>query len=118
LPGVCVVLLAFAGTLAGATLHVDLVGGGDFTSIQAAINAAISGVDQIEVAPGTYTEAINFNGKAVRLYGSGGPAVTMIDGGGGECTVVRCTSGEGSSTILDGFTITGGNSSSSLYIGQ
>lgn len=41
-------------------------------SIQAAIDGA-SDTDQIEVAPGTYTEVIDFLGKAVRLYSSGEP---------------------------------------------
>jgi len=108
-----VVILAISAVIQAATLHVPA----DYASIQTAIDVAISGVDEIEVASGTYNERINFNGKAVRLYSSEGSAVTTINGGGGECTVVRCTSGEDSSTILEGFTITGGNSSSSLYIG-
>jgi hypothetical protein len=77
-------------------------------SIQAAINAAVSG-DQIEVAPGTYNEAINFNGKAIRLYSTGGPAVTTIDATGLVSSVVTCNTGEGATTIMEGFTITGGN---------
>ncbi|NLH17549.1 MAG: hypothetical protein GX455_13320, partial [Phycisphaerae bacterium] len=48
-------------------------------SIQAAIDAAADG-DQIEVAPGTYTGTMDFKGKAVRLYSTGGPEVTTIDG--------------------------------------
>ena len=76
-------------------------------SIQAAIDAAVTG-DQIEVAPGTYSEAINFNGRAVRLYSSGGASVTEINGTG-YYHVVQCVSGEDANTILEGFTITGGN---------
>lgn len=56
-------------------------------SIQAAINAAAAG-DQIEVSPGTYTEAIDFLGKAIRLYSSGGPEVTKIQR---RHTAVSCT---------------------------
>ena len=78
-------------------------------SIQAAIDAASNG-DEIEVAPGTYNEAINFIGKAVRLYSSGGPEVTTIEGAGLNSTVVTCNSGEGPGTILEGFEITGGDS--------
>ena len=77
-------------------------------SIQAAINASSNG-DKIEVAPGTYNEAINFNGKAVRLYSNGGPVVTTIDATGLSSSVVRCGSGEDANTVLEGFTITGGN---------
>jgi predicted outer membrane repeat protein len=80
-------------------------------SIQAAIDAASNG-DEIEVAPGTYNEAIDFKGKAVRLYSSSGAEVTTIDGAG-HYHVVQCVSGEGPGTIIEGFTITGGNASGS-----
>jgi hypothetical protein len=50
-----------------------------YDSIQESIDGAGNG-DQIEVRPGTYHEAINFNGKAVRLYSSGGYSVTTING--------------------------------------
>ena len=105
---ICVVSLAWASVATGATLHVDAGGGGDYTSIQAALDAAVTGHDKIEVNPGTYYEAIDFHGKAVRLYSKHGPAETIIDGTG-NYHVVRCTSGEGPDTILEGFTITGGN---------
>ena len=76
-------------------------------SIQAAIDGA-SDDDQIEVAPGTYYEDINFLTKAVRVYSTGGPAVTTINGAG-HYHVVQCVLGEGPDTILEGFKITGGN---------
>jgi parallel beta-helix repeat protein len=82
-----------------------------YGSIQLSIDGASNG-DQIEVAPGTYTEAINFNGKAVRLYSSGGPGVTIINGTG-NYHVVQCVSGEDANTIIEGFTITGGNANGS-----
>jgi hypothetical protein len=77
-----------------------------YLSIQAAIDDTDD--DDIEVGPGTYYESINFDGKAIRLYSSGGPEVTIIDGTG-YYHVVQCVSGEGTDTILEGFTITGGN---------
>ena len=85
-----------------------------YFTIQLAIDGA-SDYDEIEVAPGTYNEAINFLGKAIKLYSSGGPEVTTIDGGGiaGAYHVVQCVSGEGANTILEGFTITGGNANGS-----
>lgn len=104
---VCVLLAALAGPAAGRTIYVDPNGSADFTGIQAAINDANDG-DEIEVAAGTYTEAINFIGKAVRLYSSGGSGVTTINGTG-YYHVVQCVSGEDANTILEGFTITGGN---------
>jgi hypothetical protein len=104
---VCVFMMTLAGQAAdGATIrHVP----GEYEHIQEAIDAA-DPYDQIEVAPGTYTEAINFTGKAIRLYSSGGPAVTTIDATGLVSSVVTCNSGEGANTILQGFTITGGKS--------
>jgi len=108
----CVLLLALVSTAAGATLYVNTDGsGGAYTSIQAAINDADPD-DEIEVAAGTYNEAINFSGKAIRLYSSSGPDVTTIDGTG-HYHVVQCISGEGSATVLEGFTITGGNANGS-----
>ncbi|MHC4889087.1 MAG: choice-of-anchor Q domain-containing protein [Planctomycetota bacterium] len=67
--------------------------------------------EEIEVTPGTYNEAIDFLGKAIRLYSSGGPEVTTIDANGipGAYHVVQCANGEDANTVLDGFTITGGN---------
>lgn len=93
--------------LQAGTIVVDPDNSADHTTIQGAINSA-SDNDEIEVAPGTYNEAIDFSGKAVRLYSSSGPEVTIIDGTGYD-HVVLLTSGEDANTILDGFTITGGN---------
>ncbi|MHC4647808.1 MAG: right-handed parallel beta-helix repeat-containing protein, partial [Planctomycetota bacterium] len=80
-----------------------------YCKIQVAIDdpCTVNG-DEIVVAPGTYYEAINFNGKAVRLYSSGGPNDTAIDAAGLNSSVVTCNSGEDANTILEGFTITGG----------
>ena len=78
------------GSSWAAVIHVP----GEFSTIQAALNAAAPG-DQIEVAPGTYPEVTQFQGKAVTLLSSGGPAVTTIDGTGFNESVVRCISGEG-----------------------
>jgi hypothetical protein len=96
-----VILIASAGACLADTLYVS-----SGQSIQAAIDAANNG-DQIEVAPGTYNEAVNFNGKAIRLYSSAGPAVTTINANG-AAHAVQCVNGENDGTILEGFTITGG----------
>ncbi len=101
---ICGLLLAMVSTAAGTTLYVP---SGTYPTIQAAIDAAALTGDEIEVAPGTYYEAINFNGKAIKLYSSGGPTVTTIDGDEAN-RVVQCDSGEGSDTIMEGFTITNG----------
>jgi len=77
---------------------------GDQPTILSALNVAQNG-DEIVVSPGTYNEQVNFVGKAITLRGSDGPAVTIITFSGES--PVRCNSGEGPSTVLDGFTITG-----------
>ena len=81
---ICLLMLALAvaGPAAGRTITVDDNEPADFKSIQAAINAAVSGVDEIKVAPGTYNEYISFIGKAVRLYSSDGPRQQPSTGAG------------------------------------
>lgn len=109
--------LILAGVAQGATTwHVDddnCPGPGTgtpvdpFCSIQRGIDASVSG-DEVLVAPGTYNETINFHGKAITLRSSNGPDVTIIDAAGLNDRVVQCTSGEGPDTVLQGFTLTGG----------
>ncbi len=101
----CVLMLAMVSTAAGGTLYVP---SGAYTTIQAAIAAAATSGDEIEVAPGTYAEAINFNGKAIRLYSADGRDATTINATGLGSSVVTCNSGEGADTMLEGFTIKGG----------
>ena len=114
-------ILLAVSTAQGATIHVDVAncpgpGSGTrldpYCSIQTAIGVAING-DDIIVAPGTYRELINFLGKSITLRSSLGPDVTIINGdidddGTGDGTVVSCVTDETALTVLDGFTITGG----------
>ncbi len=100
----CFALLVWAGPAIGAKLRVPSA---KFPTIQTAIDQAQS-KDDIEVAPGTYYEDIDFRGKAVRLYGREGAAATTIDGGRNG-SVVTCANGETADTILEGLTITGGS---------
>jgi photosystem II stability/assembly factor-like uncharacterized protein len=84
-----------------------------FPTIQDAIDAANSG-EIIEAQPGTYVESIDFLGKAITLRSAtGDPADTIIDGAG-AFRVVQCVSGEGPDTVLEGFTISGGNADGSF----
>jgi predicted outer membrane repeat protein len=86
----------------------NLTQGTDFYGLQNAIDLAAHG-DVIEADPGVYLEAINFIGKLITLRSvSGDPNDTIIDGTG-YYHVVICRNGENNSTILQGFTITGGN---------
>lgn len=84
------------------TIHVPK----DEPSIQGGIDAASNG-DTVLVAPGTYNEDINFNGKAITVASSNGPTVTTIHGDGEE-QVVTFAAGEAQPSVLRGFTITNG----------
>lgn len=97
------------GSAAASTINVPA----DQPTIQDGINAAVNG-DTVLVAPGTYTENINFNGKAITVTSSAGPKVTIIDGGG-LGTAVSFVSGETNASVLSGFTIQHG-SNSGVYI--
>ncbi len=86
-----------------------------FDRIQEAIEVAAEGASII-VAPGTYRESIDFLGKSIQLIGMevnepNGATWPVIDGDGAD-TVVRFAGGEGSSSTLIGFTITGGRARS------
>ncbi|MDP7009402.1 MAG: hypothetical protein QGI78_07515 [Phycisphaerales bacterium] len=78
----------------------------DCETITQAIAAAEEG-DTIEVGVGVWRERIDLLGKAVTLRSLMGAEETVIDGGG-LGPVVRCINGESSSTVIEGFTITGG----------
>jgi parallel beta-helix repeat protein len=95
-------LLTLTGSLSAATINVP----GDSATIQGAIDGASNG-DTVQVAAGTYTENINFNGKNISVIGAG-PNLSIIDGDGSG-SVVKCNSGETSTTVLGGFTITNGS---------
>ena|GEM_PF-1025429 len=79
----------------------------DFGTIQTAINFSSDG-DSILVAPDIYYEHPNFTGKAIVLKSENGPDSTIISKLAGGVSMVRFISGEDSSSVLDGFTITGG----------
>lgn len=86
---------------------VDCNGGGDFTSIQDAIDGAVSG-ERIGVEPCVYVERIDYEGKTLDIYGIQGSSVTFIDGDD-DGTVVNVESGESLGTRLAGFTVMGGD---------
>ncbi len=103
--------LLVCGVTTAATITVAADGSGDYTTIQAAVNAATDG-DEILVAPGTYTSSdyyvVNMKGKPITIRATGTPEETILDGEDAR-HVVRCVNGEGPDTIIEGFTITGGS---------
>lgn len=94
------------GTTARAgSFTVDKSGSGDYTSIQAAINASSSG-DVITVNAGTYYEYVSFGGKNVTVQSASGSASTIISAPGSTSAAVTFSSSETASAVLDGFTVT------------
>ena len=111
------VIIGLALTGSGITLADTIHVPDDYPTIQGAIDASSDG-DEIIVAPGTYSEAIDFLGKAIWLHSSDGADVTTIDAAGLDTSVVKCVNGEGSATIIEGFTITGGTGSFVAFEGS
>ncbi len=89
------------------TIVVDPSGAGDHTTITAGIDAASTG-DIVAVAAGTYTEDLDFLGKAITVQGTSGAAATFLVGSG-EGPAVVFDSGETSDAELIGFDISGGD---------
>ena len=84
-----------------------------YPTIQSAIDDSLNG-DTVLVAPGTYYENINFNGKNISLFSqyifsqdTTDIVQTVIDGSDSGCVVVF-ENGEDSSAIISGFTISNG----------
>ncbi|MBW2661796.1 MAG: right-handed parallel beta-helix repeat-containing protein [Deltaproteobacteria bacterium] len=81
--------------------------GCEYSTIQSAIDAASDG-DTVLVHDGTYVENIDFSGKAITVRSVNGAEYTTIDGNTSG-SVVTFNSGEGNSSVLNGFTITNGS---------
>jgi parallel beta-helix repeat protein len=78
------------------------------TNIQAALDSSgATANDTVLVSPGVYHESVNFNGNSVWLLSASGPANTIINPPAGY-SAVSFGSGEGSNSILWGFTLTNG----------
>ncbi|MFQ6104879.1 MAG: hypothetical protein ACE5OP_11390 [Candidatus Glassbacteria bacterium] len=113
LPGISLVSMAILliwGICQADTIHVP----DDYATIQAGIDAATGG-DTVLVSDGTYSgdgnRDIDFTGKAIVVKSENGPVFTLIDCGGNTDDPHRgfyFHSGEDSSSIVQGFTITTG----------
>jgi len=93
------ILVLFSLSQTQATIiHVP----GDSSTIQGGINGAING-DTVLVAPGTYYEHINFNGKAILVTSEAGPNSTSISKLYDEMHLVRFENDEDTTSVLQGF---------------
>jgi serine protease len=101
----------------GSALAADRLVPQGYSSIQSAINASATG-DRVLVSPGTYPESINFGGRRIRVQSTAGPTATIIDAAGLNRRVVQFTGGETAESVLDGFTIRGGNPTSGTLPGH
>ena len=104
-----VVLIALAFT-SGASAQISITIT-PLQSIQGHINSGL--YDEIILSPGTYFQLVNLGGAAITLR-SMDPlddavvASTIIDGQFLGDSVIKCISGEGPDTIIDGLTIING----------
>ncbi|MFN7147009.1 MAG: right-handed parallel beta-helix repeat-containing protein, partial [Myxococcota bacterium] len=64
--------------------------------------------EEVLVAPGTYTELLDFGGKAITVASSDGAPSTIIDGSGAGDNLVTFDDGEGEDSVLRGFTLRNG----------
>jgi len=97
-----VLIMVVSSPVQADTLNVP----GNYSTIQDAINHGKTD-DVVLVAPGTYYENIDLQGKALLVTSDLGPEVTVIDGDQlGSVATFR--TGEGPDTIIQGFTITNG----------
>ncbi len=86
----------------------------DYLTIQEGINVSVN-ADTVLVQPGTYTENINYNGKNITIASlyittqdTSYISQTIIDGNQNG-SVVTFESGENYTTVLIGFSLTGGS---------
>jgi parallel beta-helix repeat protein len=84
-------------------------------SIQAGIDAAVNG-DTVLVAPGAYSQAINFKGKGVVVTSSAGPKVTFLNPS--STPIVSFINGEPLGAELSGFTLRNTSGGKHVTIGS
>jgi len=107
----CLVLLSPQMIAAQKTITVGWAAGCDYSTIQAAIDAATTG-ETVVVYPGTYVENILFKGRNITLRNSNPSDSLMVDvtilDGGCKGSVVTFAGTETASCVLSGLTIRNG----------
>jgi parallel beta-helix repeat protein len=105
------ILLAAAVPTSATTYSVCPDGTGDFTTIQAAIDAAADG-DVIELCNGTFSgvgnRSIDYLGKAITVRSASGNPEACVIVCGGFTFGFYIHQGEGPSSVIEGLTITNG----------
>ena len=102
----------YVDTLHGNDSYSGLTIGTPFKTIQRGITVAVSG-DTVVVLAGVYrgtgNKALDFGGRAITVKSQDGPETTVIDcQGSGRAFYFH--NGESVASIVDGLTLTGGNS--------
>jgi hypothetical protein len=104
--------MAFIGCAAACLLNphalADVIHVHPGQSIQTAI-ANAQPHDEIIVHPGDYEEALDTLGKPLHLHSADGADLTIINAAQLNTHAVTCTSNETADTVIEGFTITGGD---------
>ena len=106
---ISVFLFGLSFDVFAATLNVGP--GQTYSTIQSAINAAVSGVDSINVEAGTYAETLNLGDKSLDIEGAGIDATT-VDASSKTGYAIQNL---GDSSTIRGLTLIGTGSSSSSY---
>jgi len=102
--GVSLFIVISSFPLLATTIHVP----GDYPTIQQGLNAAQLG-DTVLVAPGTYTENINWPSRdGIVLTSESGADTTIIDGGAAGTTVTFPNFSFSQSTIIKNFAVQNG----------
>ena len=111
---IVVSVLATAVSVLGSVLYVDDDGPADFDNVQEAINAANDG-DTVLVAPGEYVSDVplTFRGKSISVRSEAGFEATTIQMADSprnpnRASTVVFENGERQASVLEGFTIRGG----------
>lgn len=110
-------LIEYAAPLGYPDWTVDCKGGADFETISEAI-AVAADRDWISVAPCTYRESLDLDGKSVWIASTGSSDDTVLDANGNRA--LELTFGEGDAAALVGFTIDGARDSNggAVYVEQ